>query len=83
MKNNPELSAESLQMKLSDLAAQYRASIEDSEEQGALKEYYTTFQQLLEHCGKIIALDPDAELPDCLMPKEYVDFWLKDDKDLI
>lgn len=67
---------EKLQIKLSHLAAQYRASEENSEqEQQILNEYYKTFEQLVTLNGGIIGLDPDAELPDSLMPKNYVDFW--------
>lgn len=66
-----------LHMRLSDLAAQYRSSKEDSPEHfNALEEYYKAFQELITISGKMAALDPDAELPDRLMPKEYVDYWL-------
>lgn len=76
MKNNTD--ADTLQIKLGNLAAQYRSSSEDSPEHyQALKEYYTVFQELVQLCGEIVGLDPDAELPDHLMPKEYVEFWLK------
>ena len=73
-----DITIEQLQMKLSDLAVRYRVSAEDSEEhRQVLDEYYKTFWQLVELCGKIVGLDPDAELPDRLMPREYVDHWLK------
>jgi hypothetical protein len=78
MKDNTDNCEDSLQMKLASLATQYRSSAENSEaHHQALAEYYITFQQLVACCGKIIALDPDAELPDRLMPKEYVGYWLK------
>ena len=76
MKNNTD--ADTLQIKLGNLAAQYRSSLEGSPEHyQALKEYYAVFQELVQLCGKIVGLDPDAELPDHLMPKEYVEYWLK------
>ncbi len=76
MNDNFDSNIETLQMRLSDFATQYRASKNDSEEHRALTEYYKTFEQLVKINGGIIALDPDAELPDELMPKAYVDFWL-------
>nr|WP_294922251.1 hypothetical protein [uncultured Flavobacterium sp.] len=77
MNNNTD--ADTLQIKLGNLAAQYRSSSEGSPEHyQALKEYYAVFRELVQLCGKIIVgLDPDAELPDHLMPKEYVEYWLK------
>lgn len=67
-----------LHMKLSDLAAQYRSSLEESPEHyESIKEYYEVFQELVKQSGGIVGLDPDAELPDRLMPKEYVEYWLK------
>lgn len=72
-----DLKIERLQMRLSDLAAQYRSSEEDSElHHQALNEYYKIFHELVELNGGIIGLDPDAELPDRLMPQEYVEYWL-------
>jgi len=69
-----------LQMKLSNLAAQYRSAEENSElHHKALKEYYSTFEKIVELNGGILALDPDAELPDSFMPKAYVDYWLNSD----
>lgn len=77
MNNKKELTVEELQIKLSDVAAQYRSSEEDSVlHHQVLNEYYTIFNTLVELHGGIIGLDPDAELPDRLMPKAYVDFWL-------
>lgn len=77
MKNNLEQHSDYLQMRLSKFAAQYRSSDEGSDlEKQVLAEYYKTFQQLVELNGNIVALDPDAELPDHLMPKVYIDFWL-------
>ncbi|MDR7212071.1 hypothetical protein [Flavobacterium piscis] len=76
MKNNTD--ADILQIKLGNLAAQYRSSSEGSPEHyQALNEYYAAFQELVQLCGKIVGLDPDAELPDHLMPKEYVEYWLR------
>jgi hypothetical protein len=72
---------ERLQMELSDLAMQYRSSEKYSEaHHQALYGYYKTFQQVVKLNGGIFALDPDAELPDELMPKEYVDYWLNGGK---
>lgn len=76
MNKEPDNSIEGLQIKLSELAAKYRSSEEDSElHHQVLKEYYSTFQQLVALNGGIIGLDPDAELPERLMPKEYVEYW--------
>lgn len=76
MKNSTEVDI--LQIKLGKLAVQYRSSLEESPEHyHALNEYYAVFQELVQLCGEIVALDPDAELPDNLMPKEYVEYWLK------
>jgi len=66
-----------LQMELSNLASQYRSAQENSElHHKVLKEYYSTFEKIVELNGEILALDPDAELPDSFMPKAYVDYWL-------
>lgn len=66
-----------LQIKLSRLAAQYRSAEEHSElHHQVVQEYYSTFEKLVELNGGILALDPDAELPDAFMPKAYVDYWL-------
>jgi hypothetical protein len=76
MTNQPDI--DNLHIQLGRFAAQYRSSLPESPEHfEALHNYYIVFQQLVEHCGKIVALDPYAELPDELMPKEYVDFWLR------
>lgn len=69
---------DNLHIKLANLATQYRSSLEESpEHHNTLNEYYAVFQELVQFCGEIVALDPDAELPDRLMPKEYIEFWLK------
>lgn len=76
MKN--EQLIEDLQIKLGRCAGRYRASLPDSDqEKAALADYYKTFNELVLVNGGIIGLDPDSELPDSLMPKEYVDFWLQ------
>ena len=68
---------ENLQIKLGRCAAKYRAAIPNSHsDKQALAEYYETFDELVRINGGILGLDPDSELPDRLMPKEYVDFWL-------
>lgn len=76
MKDNTDV--DHLHIKLANLATQYRLSLDGSfEHSQALKEYYFVFQELVQLSGEIVALDPDAELPDRLMPKEYVEYWLK------
>lgn len=68
---------EDLQIKLGRCAEKYRAAIPNSvSDKKALAEYYETYNELVRINGGIIALDPDAELPDDLMPKEYVEYWL-------
>lgn len=67
---------EDLQIKLGQFAVKYRAAIPNSSsEKRALAEYYETFDELVRINGGILALDPDTELPDSLMPKEYLAFW--------
>ncbi len=69
---------ENLQIKLGRCAVKYRSAIPNSpSDKRAIAEYYETFDELIRVNGGIIGLDPDSELPDELMPKEYVDFWLK------
>lgn len=68
---------ENLQIKLGRCAEKYRAAIPNSpSDKQALADYYETYNELVRVNGGIIALDPDAELPDDLMPKDYVDYWL-------
>lgn len=77
MNKETMLEIEQLQMKLSYLASDYRSCKEDSAlHHTVLETYYLVFNKLVELNGGIIALDLDAELPDHVMPKEYVDFWL-------
>ncbi|PXY41323.1 hypothetical protein DMB65_07930 [Flavobacterium cheongpyeongense] len=67
-----------LHIKLANLATQYRSSLDESPEHfQVLHEYYVVFNELVKLCGEIVALDPDAELPDRHMPKEYIAYWLK------
>lgn len=76
MKESTEV--ENLHIKLANLATQYRSSLEGSPEHyQVLHEYYALFNELVLLCGEIVALEPDAELPDHYMPKEYVEYWLK------
>ena len=65
-----------LQIQLGYCAENYRASSGAKQEKDSLDEYYRVFRELIRITGEIIALDPDSELPDDEMPKEYVDFWL-------
>lgn len=68
---------EDLQIKLGRYATKYRSAIPNSpSDKQALADYYETFEELVRINGSIIGLDPDSELPDRLMPKAYVDFWL-------
>ena len=81
--NIPENSKtiDDLEIELSNLAMKYRSAEENSTQHyDALNAYHTTFKELTKLNGGIKALDPDAELPDHLMPKEYVDYWLNDNK---
>ena len=60
---------------------QYRSAEENSTQHyEALKAYYATFKELTRLNGGIKALDLDAELPDHLMPKEYINYWLNNNK---
>ncbi|WP_299220238.1 hypothetical protein [uncultured Aquimarina sp.] len=65
---------ENLQIQLGYCAERYRASASDDKE--TIIEYHKVFQELIRITGTIIGLDPDSELPDKDMPKDYVDFWL-------
>jgi len=62
-----------LQIELGQLAGNYRASAAGSKKE--ILDYHKTFAELLRINGKVIALDPDSELPDEDMPKVYVDYW--------
>lgn len=74
---NEEL-IEKLQIQLGRCAGRYRASPPDSDqERAALDDYYETFNEMVRVNGSIIGLDPDSELPDNLMPEDYVNFWLQ------
>ena len=65
-----------LQIELGYCAERYRSVATGSKDDvESIAEYHKTFAELLRINGKIIALDPDAELPDAEMPKDYVDFW--------
>lgn len=64
-----------LHTKLADLATQYRASVSISEQNEIISNYYKVYEQFIQFHGCIIPLDPDAELPDDIMPKEYTDLW--------
>ncbi len=66
-----------LHIQLANLAADYRGSPDGSKEEAeAIRNYHRVFDELLHVTGEPIGLGPDAELPDDLMPKVYVDFWL-------
>ncbi len=82
LKNNGKINEiDFLQTELAVVASMYRSEPENStNENNILKRYTTIFNKLIELNKGIIALDPDAELPDSLMPKEYVDFWLSKNK---
>jgi hypothetical protein len=40
------------------------------------RHYYRKVNSLILNPASTVALDPDAELPDWLMPKAYVEYWL-------
>jgi len=66
-----------LKIQLGTWAERYRAAAMGSKDDiDAIAGYHKTFAELLRINGDIIALDPDAELPDHDMPRVYVDFWL-------
>lgn len=66
-----------LQSDLGRLAERYRSLPENSIlNDKVIEDYQDLYRELVRVNGKIIALDPDSELPDRLMPKEYVDYWL-------
>lgn len=68
---------EDLRIQLAYRAADYRGAPEGSEEDAeAIREYHRLFDELLRVNGEPVGLGPDAELPDDLMPKAYLDFWL-------
>lgn len=68
---------EDLEIQLANCAARYRGAPAGSKEDAdAIAEYHRVFDELLRVAGKPVGLDPDAELPDDLMPKVYVDYWL-------
>lgn len=75
---HPDQAIENLQIKLGHCAEKYRASAPNSSSnKQALADYYAAYGELVRIAGRNIALDPDSELPDELMPQEYVDYWLK------
>ena len=68
---------EDLEIQLANCAARYRGAPAGSKEDAdAIAEYHRVFDELLRVAGKPVGLDPDAELPDDLMPKVYVNYWL-------
>lgn len=54
----------------------YRSESDENTRKKIIEHYHETYYKMVKLNKGIIALDPDAELPDSLMPKEYVDFWL-------
>lgn len=67
-----------LQCSLATWASAYRSAPENSDEDRyIIARYHETFEELIEIIGEIIGLDPDAELPDELMPKKYTEYWLQ------
>lgn len=82
LKNNGKINEiDFLQTELAVVASMYHSEPENSPNgNNILKRYTTIFNKLIELNKGIIALDPDAELPDSLMPREYVDFWLSKNK---
>lgn len=67
-----------LQLELAQLASAYRSETKKSnKEQLILEQYYNRFNKIVKLNNGFIELAPDAELPNNLMPNEYVAFWLK------
>lgn len=65
-----------LQIRLSKLATKYRAAPENSNaDKKAIADYHETYAELVRINGGVIGLDPDAELPNDLMPQIHKDFW--------
>lgn len=66
-----------LQLSLGACAMEYRSTGENSPASDkAIADYHGIYRELVRISGEILALDPDAELPDELMPADYVQFWL-------
>lgn len=67
---------EDLEIQLGNCATRYRSAPKGSAQNtDAIQEYHRVFAELLRITGKVIGLDPDAELLDEDMPKAYVDYW--------
>jgi hypothetical protein len=70
--NRQELHA--LEVKLSDLAAKWRGHKDRPEAETIVRDYQATLRQMIE-LGFRDALDVDSELPDRLMPEEYLNLF--------
>lgn len=60
-----------LEVQLSDLAAQWRGNKGTAKEKTILAKYRKTLLDMI-HLGFHSSLDADAELPNRLMPQEYL-----------
>ena len=66
---------DSLEIGLGRMATAFRSAIGPADSMEAISTYHKIFAEHLRLCGRILAFDPDSELPDRLMPQEYVDHW--------
>ena len=66
---DPELRA--LEFHLGNLAAEYREHISPEHDKHVIEEYHATMSKLYQ-LGWDAVLDIESELPDTLMPEEYL-----------
>ena len=75
-KSQREAVIDDLEIQLGRHANDYRAAPAGSDEDRKIvAQYHKTFKEWARLLGEIRGLDPDAELPDRDMPKEYLDQW--------
>lgn len=77
LKNKGEINeVDFLETQLGRLSMMYRSESTENATKKIIEHYHETYYKMVKLNKGIIALDPDAELPDYLMPKEYVEYWL-------
>ena len=65
---------DALETKLGHLAAQWRGTNEPEQEMLVVRQYQSILRCMIE-LGFRASLDADAELPERLMPQEYLDLF--------
>ncbi|VXB20356.1 conserved membrane hypothetical protein [Flavobacterium sp. 9AF] len=65
-----------LETQLGRLAVMYRSESDENATKNIIAHYHKIFYKMVKIEKEIFALDPDAELPDNVMPKEYIDFFI-------